>query len=93
VTIRAFSHLETSPVVIKACHRCATAIFTGLAEGVHAYVDVTPINTIGEIAVVLDGRQTYTLRRSGLVQRDATRRSDPGLTGPIVAEHRCGRSP
>jgi hypothetical protein len=89
MTIRAFRHLETTTPVVLACHGCGAPVVYGLAEGIPARTDPAPLTPWQEIRAVVAGRQTYTLTRAGLVQRDAGRRADPGLTGPVLAEHRC----
>lgn len=91
MTIRAFRHLETTQAFVHTCPRCRATILYGLAEGIPARVDPEPVDQPGEIAAVVAGRQTYTLTRGGLVQRDAGRRSDPSLTGPVLAAHDCLR--
>jgi hypothetical protein len=91
MTRRIGHSLETSPAIAKPCPRCRRPLLTGLAEGIHAYVDITPLTPAGEIAAVLAGRQTYTLRRTGLIQRDAYRRADPALASPVLAQHDCLR--
>lgn len=83
------SAMETSAPILKTCHRCRRLILTGLAEGVHAYVDLIPVSAAGEIAALLSGRETYTLRRSGLIRRDVYRRADPTLAAPVLATHVC----
>lgn len=91
MTVRAYRHLETTAPLVHACRRCHTPVIYGLAEGVTARADLLPITSAGEIAAVLAGRQTYTVRRSGLIRRDAGRRADPTLASPVLAEHRCSR--
>jgi hypothetical protein len=83
--------METSAPILKTCARCEARILTGLAEGIHAYVDLTPVTTAGEIAALLAGRETYTLRRYGLIRRDVYRRTDPALATPVLADHDCPR--
>ena len=90
MTIRAFRHLETTSPVVHICPRCHRSIVYGLAEGIPARVDPAPVDTLrDEPWLVLAGRQTYTLTRTGLVHRDAGRRADPDLTGPVLPEHHC----
>lgn len=91
MTIRAFTHLETTTPVVITCSRCLQPVIYGIAEGLAARVDAAPLTSTGEISAVVSGRRTYTLKRSGLVQRDASRRSDPSLTGPVLAAHQCPR--
>lgn len=95
MTGRAYRHFETTAPVVTRCGRCLGPVIYGLAEGIPARVDVAPLPGPAAEAAVLDGgRQTYTLRRSGLVHRDPARRTDPALATPVLAEHACpgGRS-
>lgn len=89
MTIRTHRHLETTPPLVHTCRRCGRPVVYGLAEGIPARVDTIPVDQAGEIAAVVAGRQTYTLRRSGLIHRDVRRRSDPTLAGPVLVEHAC----
>lgn len=89
MTIRAHRYFETTPPAIVACRRCKRPTVYGLAEGFIARADPAPLDPMGEIRAVLTGLQTYTLRRIGLIQRDASRRADPTLASPVLSEHRC----
>lgn len=89
MTVRAHRHFETTTPVVVTCHRCDRPTIYGLAEGFIARADPAPLDQTQEIAAVVAGRQTYTLLRSGLVHRDAGRRSDPSLAGVVLAEHAC----
>lgn len=89
MTVRAARHFETSEPVALTCRGCRQPVIYGLAEGVTARADLMPLTSLQEIAAVLAGRRTFTLRRSGLIERDAGRRSDPTLASPVLAEHRC----
>lgn len=91
MTLRARPHLETTPALVHACKRCGRPVLYGLAEGLHARADIAPIGQAAEIAAVIAGRSTYTLRRSGLIQRDASRRADPTLAVPVLVAHDCPR--
>ena len=83
-------HLATTTITGTACRHCHALVLTGLAEGLQAWVDPTPLNQAGEIAALIAGRWTYTLTRAGLVHRSHWRIGDTRITGPILAEHRCG---
>jgi hypothetical protein len=90
MTIRAFRHLETTIATVDTCRRCRAVVLFGLAEGLPARAELRSLDTLrDEPRAVLAGRQTYTLTRAGLVHRDAGRRSDPTLAGPVLAEHAC----
>ncbi|WP_329013132.1 hypothetical protein OG271_03855 [Micromonospora rifamycinica] len=83
--------LITTPVKPSIHARCGATVLTGNAEGLHARVDLVPLNRAGEIAALLAGLQTYTLTRGGLVHRDAGRIAGTALAGPVLAEHACHR--
>lgn len=55
------------------------------------HVDVTPIDTAGEIAALAEGRSTYTLLTYGteLVHRDQHRIRGGHLRGTTHRQHRC----
>jgi hypothetical protein len=92
MTIRVHRFLETTAPLVHTCRRCERPVIYGLAEGLPARVDPAPLDgPLAEALAVVAGRETYTLTRIGLVQRDAVRRSDPSLTGPVVAQHDCPR--
>ena len=84
-------HLVTTPAVAAICHRCRGIVLTGLAEGIRTTVDLTPLNSAGEIHALLAGLWTYTLLKSGLVHRDAGRIAGTSLhgKGPVLGDHRC----
>lgn len=84
-------HLITTPPTSTIHTRCGAPVIEGHAEGLHARVDLNPLNQAGEIQALCDGLQTYTLTTAGLIHRDATRIAG-GLTGPILADHRCRRT-
>jgi hypothetical protein len=87
-------HLITTRVTVDIHALCNTPVLAGHAEGLRARVDLAALNTAGEIAAICDRLTTYTLLRSGLVHRDASRIRDTTLRrlGPVVAQHRCGRA-
>lgn len=87
MTIRAFRHFETTQPIVITCSRCLAPVIYGLAEGSVARVDAVPVHS--EAGARAAGRRTYTLSRSGLVYRDDSRRTDPDLSGPVLADHAC----
>jgi hypothetical protein len=89
MTLRAHRHFETTPPAIVRCWRCGRPTIYGLAEGVISRADITPLDPATEIRAIRAGRQTYTLRRTGLIHRDTGRRTDPNLAAPVLAEHCC----
>lgn len=93
MSLRAFRHLETTTPAVHPCRHCRRPVIAGLAEGLPARTDPAPLDPAAEALAVAAGRVTFTLQRAGLVQRDASRRADPTLTGPILAAHDCPRRP
>lgn len=87
-------HLITTRAQPDTCHRCQDPILIGLAEGLTARVNITPLpDRAAEIAALLAGLHTYTRFSNGeLAHRDANRIRDPHLaTRAIHAEHKCTR--
>lgn len=82
-------HFVSTKAVEATCHRCRTALLTGLDQGIPARVDAAPISPAAEVGVLLEGRWTYTLRAEQLIHRDARRIASGRWIGPIHAEHRC----
>lgn len=89
MTIRAHRHFETTTPSVHTCQACGRLTLYGLAEGLPVHADPVPLTALGELLALAAGRQTYTLRRSGLIHRDASRRADPRLSTPVVADHSC----
>ncbi|GAB2952063.1 hypothetical protein GCM10027280_45580 [Micromonospora polyrhachis] len=87
------AHLITTPVAAGIHLRCGTPVIVGVAEGLLARVDLTPLNRAGEIHALIAGLQTYTLTRHGLIHRDAGRIAGTSLAkaGPVLAQHTCRR--
>lgn len=92
-------HLVTTRARTATCHRCQDPILIGLAEGLTARVDATPLpDHDAEIAALLAGLRTYTkFANNELAYRDAGRirehqKRNPRLAPrPIHAEHKCTR--
>ncbi|HLL68838.1 MAG TPA: hypothetical protein VK453_24460 [Micromonosporaceae bacterium] len=84
-------HLATDPVTVQRCRRCQAPILVGLAEGLPCRVDPVAVNQLGELIAILGILATFTLTKSGLVQRDASRVRGTFLRGPVLVQHQCGR--
>jgi len=91
MTIRAHRHFETTVATVDTCRRCGRPVLFGLAEGQAVRTDPLPLTADGEAQALTAGRLTFTLARAGLVYRDQSRRTDPRLSTPVVAEHDCPR--
>jgi hypothetical protein len=80
-------HLITTTAAIRTC-RCGALILAGIAEGLGARVDLTPIPD--EPAAIRTGRETYALRGGQLHHRDDfARAAGPPRYAPILATHAC----
>ncbi len=103
---KAAGHLDSDGVGRRAvatfCRRCSVAILTGYDAdrcGLRVRVDPQPLDALGELAAVMAGLATYTLRtglagRPELDHRYAERmRGEQPMAGmyDVLAEHRCGR--
>jgi len=92
-------HLVTTRAKPATCHRCRDPILIGLADGLTARVDATPLpDRNAEIAALLAGLRTYTrFSNDELAYRDADRirehhKRDPRLAPrQIHVEHKCTR--
>ena len=88
-------HLITTVAKPETCPRCNTVTLAGVVEGLPARVDLAvTLDPTGEASAILAGRDTYTLLRTGeLAYRDAGRIKGGSLTGPVLAQHKCGGRP
>jgi hypothetical protein len=86
--------LITTKIDAHPCHRCGAVILAGFAEGLHARVDLAPLDHGEEIHALLAGLWTYTLIPTGeLVHRDAGRIAGGYLHGPTLGTHHCAETP
>lgn len=82
-------HLITTQARAVACPRCRRVVLAGIAEGLNAIVDLTPIKPgADEMATLLANRRTYTFLAGELVYRDPPRIRGQSR-GLILAEHKC----
>lgn len=86
-------HLITTVATETDCPRCGAVILAGVAEGLHARVDPTPLTSDAEILALAVGRWTYTHTSVGeLVRRDFGRiTGNRHLRGPTLPDHQCGQ--
>jgi hypothetical protein len=78
----------TTKVAKVRCEFCSDTILAGLAEGLTARVDLSPIGD--EPAARAEKRRTFTLTTAGeLIERDAYRIAAGLLRGPVHGGHRC----
>jgi hypothetical protein len=81
------------------CRTCGAPVARGLDGDVcalAAVADLTPLNQLGELTMILTGRATYDLcwrnSRYEIDRRDqwAIQARPPGRPNHVVAEHQCG---
>lgn len=77
-------------------HRCGATVITGLTGDRCALVvtvDADPLNTIGEVGALSDGRATYQLDTRYLTPRDRWNipGQPPSHALPVHATHACGK--
>lgn len=87
----------------RICERCNAPVLIGLDDDIAALdvtADPTPLDALGEILAVAQGRRTYTLAVTGgrheLNYRDEYRirgRAPGAGHYDVVPEHRCGIAP
>jgi hypothetical protein len=80
--------LITTTAAVRTC-RCGDLILTGIAEGLTARVDLTPITD--EPAALRTGRETYSIIAGQLAHRDDFARAATPRR-PILATHVCWKA-
>jgi hypothetical protein len=81
------------PATERACLRCGAPTLVGLDDHVAARlatIDPQPLDELGELAAILDGRRTYALERDRRIhQRDRWRVGQRLGLDTVHADHRC----
>lgn len=77
-------------------HRCGATVITGLTGDRCALivtVDAAPLNHLGEVGALSDGRATYALDLRYLTPRDRWNipGQPPSHDRPVHATHACGK--
>jgi hypothetical protein len=85
----------------RLCHTCDAHVITGLDDNIAALAviaDPTPLDQLGELTALTQGRRTFTLETDGprlvLNYRDAGRiqhRPPCGHRYDVLPSHTCGR--
>ena len=85
------TYFASTQTTETTCPQCNQAILTALDEGLAAKANAAPLlDQAAEIAVLLQGRLTYTLTRNRhLVHRTAERITSGMPHGTIHAAHQC----
>jgi hypothetical protein len=81
-------HFETTIPVVRRC-ACGVWFAAGVAEGIKAEVELIGLDTVQRLWCVCNRIQMYCLRRTGLVQMDPGRLSDPRLNVTLFPQHYC----
>ena len=81
-------HMETTVPSVRTCLRCGSWLAAGVAEGIHVQVDLTPLDPGQQAIAVLMRMRLYAYRRTGIVELDALRLTDPRFM-VRYPEHRC----
>lgn len=80
--------LITTVPVIRPCARCGAWLAAGIAEGIHAEVDLVALDAQQVIMAMMVKLDLYCLTRTGLVYMDPSRVQDPRFASRLP-EHRC----
>ena len=80
-------YFETTIPVIRMC-ACGVWLAAGVAEGIKAEIEMIPLDTYQRLWCVCMRIQMYSMRRSGLIQMDPGRLSDPRLMA-VFPQHYC----
>jgi hypothetical protein len=81
-------YFETTIPVVRRCS-CGVWFAAGVAEGIKAEVEFTPLDQGQAMWAVLQGVQLYCFTRVGLVHMDAIRLSGTHF-GRLYPQHWCG---
>lgn len=82
-------HFETTVPVIRQCRWCAVWFAAGVAEGLKAEIDLgVALDQAQRLWCVLNRIEMYALRRTGLIQMDSMRLTDPRWHA-LFPQHYC----
>lgn len=94
--------MNSRTVRARTC-KCGAAVLVGLDAdwlAIQTTLDAHPLDNVGELLAVLQGRRTYDLRRTSsrgshgreMDERNAWRIANPwAMPWPVHTEHRCGQ--
>jgi hypothetical protein len=86
---RFFRHFDTTIPKIQPCASCGCWLAAGVAEGIHAKVDIVVLDPVQAALATIAGVRLYALTGTGLVELDSYRLRDPKFGRPYP-RHRCG---
>lgn len=81
-------HFITTVPVIRPCRSCGVWLAAGIAEGLHAESELTPLDFGQQLQAILIRLPLYNISRTGLVEMDQSRLQAP--RGAVYPGHRCG---
>lgn len=82
-------HLDTTIPVVKPCSVCGVWLAAGISEGLHTACDLTALDVTQQVLATFAGVRLYAITRTGLVELDRYRLTDPKFGGRFP-RHRCG---
>lgn len=86
---RFFRHFDTTIPKVRPCRFCGVWLAAGIAEGMHVAVDLVALDQVQAILATFAHVRLYALTRTGLVELDHHRLTDPKFGRPFPG-HRCG---
>lgn len=81
--------LITTTPVIRPCRRCGVWLAAGIAEGCHVQAELAAVDDTQAIICIWTKIRLFGLMRTGLVELDATRLTDPRFRVKYP-QHQCG---
>jgi hypothetical protein len=81
--------ISTSPSLIK-CRKCGQPVMACTVSGMDRHIDPAALTQAGELAVLLSGRATFSLRGDTVFSRTPEKIRSGDRRYPVLPEHRCG---
>lgn len=85
---RFFRHFDTTIPKIQPC-ACGVWLAAGISEGIHVKIDIVALDRAQAVLATIARVRLYALTRTGLVELDQYRLTDPKFGRPYPV-HRCG---
>lgn len=85
---RFFRHFDTTIPKIQPCV-CGVWLAAGISEGVHVKIDIVALDPVQAVMATIAQVRLYAITRTGLVELDRYRLTDPKFGRPYPV-HRCG---
>jgi hypothetical protein len=81
--------ITTSPSLIN-CSKCRAPVMAATVAGLDRHIDTACLTQLGELEVLMAGRDTFNLNGDRLSVRNPEKIRAGNYTHPVMAEHRCG---